>query len=135
MKLKKDDITMFKDSFKGLTRDYMFDCINNNNIQENWIPHEGDIIVGTTGNIFVISGSHSLVAELGGDVYFFGGGYCVRDGGRILNGTYCYTMNKSGKWYTWDEKGKIIEKENPWHFSFSNFKYVPYPHELKGDLK
>ena len=61
------------DSFKGLSKEYILDAIFNTKIQINWKPQEGDIIVGCTGNIFVISGESNLVPELGGKLFFFGG--------------------------------------------------------------
>ncbi len=124
--------TFLPESFKGLSKQYVLDAIFNNEIQKNWKPQIGDIIVGSTGNVFVISGDHDLVPELGGKMFFFGGGLCNRDGGNIMNETYCYTMNKSGNSYEYDINLKIkrvMKKFN--HSSFKDFRFVPYPHELK----
>lgn len=96
-------------------------------IQKNWSPQLGDIIVGGTGNIFVISGVDDLHKSMGGKKYYFGGSSCNRDGGNILDSTYCYTANESGK-YIHPLDG---EKENVYHSSIRNFRYVPYPHERK----
>lgn len=116
------------DTFKGLTKDYILECIFDEDIQKSWSPSIGDIIVGETGNIFVVSGEHRLVDELGSTLYFFGGGLCNRDGGHILDSTFCYTMNKSGDWYEYTADGIEIV-DNLYHSAFSEFRYVPYPHE------
>jgi hypothetical protein len=47
-------------------------------------------------NIYVISGEHKLMDELGGRMVFFGGGLCARDGGNIMNETCCGCMNATG---------------------------------------
>jgi len=111
--------------FKGLSKEYILEAIFNNNIQKNWKPQVGDVIVGSTGNIFVISGMDKLHERLGGNIYYFGGSSCNRDGGCILDSTYCYTANESGK-YIHPLTG---EKENLYHSSIREFRYVPYPHE------
>ena len=127
----KEEISYFLPNyFKGLSKKYILDVIFNEDIQKNWSPRVGDVIVSCTGNIFTISGEHQLVSELGGKIFFFGGGLCNREGSNVLNETYCYTMNFSGKWYTY-ENGTIVEKPNCYHSSWKNFRYVPYPHELK----
>lgn len=116
--------------FKGISKQYILDCIFDDYIQKSWVPKIGDVIIGSTGNIFVISGKHVLNDVLGGDLFFFGGGLCNKDGGFILNDTYSFTMNKSGKWYEHTGDGiKVIN--NGLHSSFSDFRYVPYPHELE----
>lgn len=112
--------------FKGLPKKYIMDCIFNEDIQSKWKPTTGDIIVGCTGNIFVISGMDLLHEELGGVRYYFGGGMCNRNSGNILDETYCYTANKNGK-YIHPLEG---EQENPYHSSIRDFRFVPYPHEL-----
>lgn len=49
-------------------------------------------------------------------------------GGNIMNETYCYILNKDGLEYRYTENG--IEKfENSYYSKFSDFRYVPYPHE------
>jgi hypothetical protein len=116
-------------SFKGLTKKYMLDCIFNEGIQKGWYPREGDVIVGYTGNIFTVSAKHTLIENLGGTLFFFGGGLCNRDGGCTLNETYSYKMNKSGKWIQ-HTLGGYEEVNNLYHSAFSDFRYVPYPHEL-----
>lgn len=108
-------------AYKGMTKSYMLSCMFNSKIQKKWIPGVGDVIVGETGNIFVISGMHHLKEELGGPLYFFGGGLCNRDGGCNLNSTKSYVMNKDGKKYTELDVHRISK--------VSEFRYVPYPHE------
>lgn len=126
----KEELEFFlPDRFKGLTKEYILDKIYDKSIQESWIPSVGDVIVGPTGNVFVISNIHKLDEKLGGTLYFFGGNLCNRTGGSIMNETMCYTMNRDGKWYTWEE-GKVVTKDNPYHSKVSEFRYVPYPHEL-----
>ncbi len=81
-----------------------------------------------TGNIFVISGYHQTYESLGGDKFFFGGGLCARDGGNFLNETHCSVLNTDGMEYYYGQNG-IEKRENPYYSKFSNFRYVPYPHE------
>lgn len=135
--MKKDNEFVLEDiefflpqSFKGLSKQYMLDCIFDAQIQHNWVPSVGDVIVGPTGNVFVIGGKHKLHETLGGTLYFFGGGMCNRNGGNIMDDTYSSTMNESGKWIMWNDKGVLAEQENPYHSSYKHFRYVPYPHEL-----
>lgn len=113
-------------SFKGLDKKYILNCIFDEKIQKNWNPTKGDVIVGSTGNIFVISNVDRLHQSLGGTRYYFGGGSCNRNGGRILDDTYSFTANEDGKWYHPIEG----EKENPYHSSIREFRFIPYPHEL-----
>lgn len=74
-----------------------------------WEPKDGDCFAVTdkddelceqgeiaSTNIYVISGEHYLVEELGGRMVFFGGGLCVRGSGNCCNETHCYCMNKTG---------------------------------------
>jgi len=123
----KEDLEFYLNdkSFKGLSKEYIMEAIFNDDIQNKWQPQVGDIIVGRTGNIFVISGMDRLHESLGGNMYYFGGGSCNRDGGNVLDSTYCYTANESGK-YIHHLNG---EQENLYHSSIRKFKYVPYPHE------
>lgn len=129
---KKEDLEFFlPKTFKGLTKQYLLDCIFDTEIQKNWQPKEGDIIVGCTGNVWVISGHHQTHETLGGDKFFFGGGLCNRDGGNILNDTYAHVLNKDGLEYRYTKNG--IEKfKDPYYSKFSDFRYVPYPHERGG---
>lgn len=126
-KFKKKDLESYlqNKTFKGLSKKYIMEAIFNKDIQEKWTPQEGDIIVGPTGNIFVISKKESLHSSIGGTRYYFGGGSCNREGGNVLDSTYCFTANESGK-YIHPLKG---EQENPYHSSIREFRYVPYPHE------
>ena len=111
--------------FKGLRKEYILECIFDKEIQTKWTPSVGDLIVGCTGNIFVISVIDKLHEKLGGNRYYFGGGSCNRDGGNILDSTFCFTANESGK-YIHPTKG---ERDNLNHSSIRDFRYVPYPHE------
>jgi len=130
-KFNKKDLEFYlPESFKGLSKSYILEKICDKKIQDSWIPKVGDIIVGRTGNIFVISGEHKLVEELGGTVYFFGGGLCSRDGSSFLNDTYSICLNKDGCKYSRTWEG--IKKEYDSYYSkISDFRYVPYPHELE----
>lgn len=114
-------------SFKKLSKSYMLDCIFNSTIQANWIPDVGDIIVGKTGNIFVISGKENLDDSIGCTMYYFGGSSCNREGGCVLDSTHCYTANESGIYF---HPINGIQT-NLYHSSIRAFKFVPYPHELK----
>jgi hypothetical protein len=122
---KEDLIFYLPKSFKGLSKDYLIDCVFDDDIQKNWTPSIGDIIIGSTGNIFVISGKETLHYSIGGTIYYFGGGSCNRTGGNILDSTYCYTANESGIYY----HPLFGEQSNSSHTSIRNFRYVPYPHE------
>ena len=65
-----------------------------------WTPEDGDFFA--TGadqkwdNIFVVSGSHDLVPDLGGKRWFFNGHLCNRDGGCLANSTASMCMNMKG---------------------------------------
>ena len=125
----KDDLDFYlPDSFKGLSKEYMIDCIFDEDIQKNWKPTVGDVMVGNTGNVWVISAWHKTHLDMGGDKFFFGGGLCNRDGGIFLNETYTFVMNEDGLEYVHGENG-IITRDNLYYSKFSNFRYVPYPHE------
>jgi len=100
----------------------------NKSIQSKWSPQVGDIIIGPTGNIFVISNKYDYHESLGGTRYFFGGDMCTRDGGNILNQTSCYTTNESGKYIGWGN-GELQEQPNSNHSSWKEYRFVPYPHE------
>lgn len=114
-----------RDTFKGLSKEYILECIFDDDIQKKWIPGVGDIIVGYTGNIFVISVIDRLHKSLGGSMYYFGGGACTRGSGCVMDSTYMYTANESGK-YIHPTKG---ERPNSNHSNIRKFRYVPYPHE------
>lgn len=128
-KFNKKDIEFFlPQTFKGLSKKYMLDCIFDETIQNKWQPEEGDIIVGETGNVFVISGSYPLAETIGGHIYYFGGHSCNRTGGRILDSTACYSMNKGGLVSQFvDNELKMVSKLG--HSKISDFRFVPYPHE------
>lgn len=125
----REDLEFFLGSntpFKGLSKDYILEAIFNEDIQNKWNPQVGDVIVGCTGNIFVISGVSHLDKSLGGTMYFYGGNSCSRDGGGVLNSTFCYSANESGKYFD-PLKG---EQQNFYHGSIRDFRFVPYPHEI-----
>ena len=67
-----------------------------------WEPKRGDYFaagyetLGNRANIYVVSGEHSLVPELGGKMWFFGGHFCNRDGGCLMDTTASYCMNMNG---------------------------------------
>lgn len=111
--------------FKGLRKDYLIGCIFDDEIQQRWVPGVGDIIVTNMGRIYVISAKENFDERIGGTMYYYGGGACNRDGGHVLDSTFCYTANESGKYYH-PIKGEV---ENLYHTSIRNFRYVPYPHE------
>lgn len=129
-KFDKETLDFFlpKKPFKGLSKDYIMEAVFNDVIQKNWAPQVGDIIVGSTGNIFVISGMTNLNASLGGKMYFFGGNLCTRDGGIALDDTYCFTANETGVYY----HPILGEQDNSYHSSIRDFRFVPYPHERKN---
>lgn len=119
------------DNFKGLSKSYIMNCVFNNTIQKDWKPRVGDVIIGITGNVFVISASQTLVEELGGTVFFFGGGLRTSGNDGILNETYNYALNKTGKKFIRTSKG--IDEVSDMNYSrFSDYRYVPYPHELNN---
>jgi len=123
---KKEDLDFFlPKSFKRLSKEYLLECVFNEEIQKQWKPAIGDIIVGCTGNVYVIGAVEDLSDSIGGTRYYFGGGSCNRDGGCVLDSTFCYTANESGKFFH-PLKGEI---ENHYHSSIRDFRYVPYPHE------
>ena len=129
-KFIKEDLEFYLPNkpFKGLSKEYILEAIFNDEIQKKWSPQVGDIIVGSTGNIFVISDSENLHESIGGKRYYFGGGSCSSDGGSALDSTYCFTANESGIYY----HPYHGVQDNPYHSSIRNFKYVPYPHERKN---
>lgn len=114
------------DSFKGLSKPYIMDAVFNDEIQSKWGPQVGDVIVGSTGNIFVIGGVHRLSGDIGGDKYFFAPGLCNRGDGCFLDSTYTSVLNKDGK----KHEPAQPPKDDPFYSAFSEYRYVPYPHEL-----
>lgn len=125
-----EDIEFFlPEKFKGLTKNYMLLAIFDKRIQRKWIPEKGDIIVGSTGNIFVISNIDNLHENLGGKRYFYGGATCSRNDGNFMNSTQCYTMNDSGVYISWNNVGNLVALENSYHSSYKNMRFIPYPHE------
>ena len=127
-KFKKNIINRFlPKKFKGLTKKYMLEMIFDDELQKHWVPEEGDIIVGETGNVFVISVVDDLHEKIGGKRYYFGGGSCARSGSGVMDSTFYYTANESGV-YIHPINGPI---ENLNHSSIRDFKFVPYPHELR----
>lgn len=90
-------------------------------LQKSWIPQIGDYIVGKTGNVFVISSITTLNADLGGKLYFFGGGLCVRDGGCKMNSTYSSCFNERG-FIDNDFKSQVSKKEDYRYIDFNPYK-------------
>lgn len=125
----KEDLDFYlPDTFKGLSKEYLMDCIFDEEIQNNWKPTVGDIMVGCTGNIWAISAYHKGHEKVGGDKFFFGGGLCNRDGGHFLDETYVNVMNADGMEYAFGDEG-FEKQNNPYYSKFTDFRYVPYPHE------
>jgi len=124
----KDSLNFYlPEKFKGMDKEYMLSCIFNDNIQFEWKPGVGDVIIGITGNIFIISVVDYLSDNLGGTRYYYGGGSCTNINNNILDDTYYYTANERGD-YIHPLNGL---QKNLNHSSIRDFKYVPYPHELK----
>jgi hypothetical protein len=125
----KEDLEFYlPETFKGLTKEYMLKCIFNEQIQKSWYPRDGDVMVGSTGNIWTISGHHRSNEKLGGDIFFFGGFLCNTTGGCTLDDVSCFSMNRDGKRHRYTENGSEFY-EYPYHSKFSEFRYIPYPHE------
>lgn len=134
MELFDEDLLRFHlpKVFKSLTKEYIIECIFNEKIQKKWIPQEGDIIVGPSGNIFTIGTISRRAPEIGGDICLFNPTLCNRDGGAFLNSTYALTFNEDGLWYDFDADAKaFVGKKNYNHGAKSDFRFVPYPHELQ----
>ena len=115
--------------FKGMHKSYMLTKIFDDEIQKKWKPEIGDVIVGPTGNIFIISNVDHLDETLGGDLCFYGGHLCNRDGGNTLDDVTCHTMNEKGKWIGWNRRGELEVMDKLGHSKYSHFRFVPYPHE------
>jgi hypothetical protein len=125
-RFNREDIEYFlPNTFKGLSKEYILECIFDEDTQKNWKPTGGDIIVTRTGNIFIIGGEEDLHENLGGTMWYFGGGACSRDGEGVMNNTYCFSANESGR-YKDPIKGEV---PNPFHVCIRDFRFVPYPHE------
>jgi len=116
--------------FKGMHKSYMLTKMFDEKIQKKWKPETGDVMVGSTGNIFVISNVEQLHEKLGGDRCYFYGHMCNRTGWNVLNETASHTMNKDGKWIGWSKEGELVEMQNYSHSKQSHFRFVPYPHEV-----
>ena len=116
--------------FKNLSKGYMLDCIFDDEIQKKWKPKIGDIIVNSSGNIFVISNHDSFSEEFGGDTYYFGGGLYNNYDGIIFNQTYCFVLNNDGMRYYRDKDCKIQKEFNSSYSKISDYRFIPYPHEI-----
>lgn len=113
-------------SIKGLSNQYILDAIFDKPTQAMWRPQVGDIIVGPTGNIFVIGASQMFYPEIGGEVFFFGGTMAASKG-CTMDTPVCYTMNRGGRFM---KPGTPKEGEYfPGHSSWKKFRFVPYAHE------
>lgn len=113
---------------------YVLDVLFNEDVQKSWKPQVGDLFATHTGNIYVISGDHNLTEELGGRLFFFGGGMCTRGDGCIMDETYCYTMNKDGLSWHWGENGKRSTEKAHNHSAISKFRWIPRVGEYKEKL-
>ncbi len=104
-----------------INKSHILSMCFNEEVQSRWKPKVGDIILGKTGNLFVISSSERLNESIGGTLFFFGGGtYFYNDG---TKGTYCYTMNESGTRYNSFKEST----DDLYHSSFSEFRWIPRP--------
>lgn len=130
--IKKDLEFYLPENFNGISKNYILSTIFDSEIQNSWKPAVGNLIVGRTGNIFVISAKSELVKELGGTTFLFAGDFCNRDGGNIMNSTYSSVLNEDGLEYYYDAEDyyKIKTRENCYYNKFSDYRWVPYPHEL-----
>lgn len=124
----KEDLEFFLPvSFKGLSKKYILENIFNSKIQDSWNPKIGDIIVGCTGNVFIISAEHKLLEKLGGTIWMFGGFLTGSKGFRAI----AYTMNLDGLEY--DFSCNKLKEYSPYHSSIKDFRFVPYPHEISKE--
>lgn len=128
-KFNKEDLEFYlnDDGIKGLSKEYILNCIFDKTIQRNWKPGIGDLIVGETGNIYTITSSFPFHESIGGEHFYFGGGMCVRDGGNFCNETYTMVLTKDGIEYGRD--GNPVDFSTTYR-SYKNYRYIPYPHEL-----
>ena len=116
-KFIREDLEFYlPETFRELTKEYILECIFNDEIQKNWKPQEGDVMVGCTGNIWVIASKYDYHESIGGTMYFFGG-TIGRIGGVNQSIASCHTMNESGKW--------IEEGTHFGHSSIKNFRFIP----------
>ena len=111
--------------FKNLSKGYMLDCIFDDQIQKKWKPKVGDIIVNSSGNIFVISSHYCFGEKFGGDTYYFGGGLLFDN-----YKTYCFVLNTDGMKYYYNENGEIKKEDNYFYSKISDYRFIPYPHEI-----
>lgn len=107
-----------------VSKEYILDCVFHERMQEEWDPRVGDLMIGPTGNIWIISSKQNFCESFGGPMFFFGGNLCSRDGGCIMNETTCYTMNKDGFWYEWKD-GNIVKEKTPSHCGFKDMRWIP----------
>lgn len=122
---KKEDLEFhLPDTVMRLSKKYIMECIFDKKIQESWKPSFGDLMIGPTGNAFVISSVYPYHESIGGTMYFYGGGNCSKDSNGVMDSTYCYTANESGNYFH-PLKGIM---PNPYHSSIRKFRYVPYPY-------
>lgn len=104
--------------YRGMSKKYMLSRIFDDKTQKLWKPKTGDIMIGCTGNIFVISSSTLYNEDLGGRMFFFGGGLGMDEEHNRVD--INYKMNEKGI-----NKFQGVYNVN----SFSDFRYIPYPHE------
>jgi 8-oxo-dGTP pyrophosphatase MutT (NUDIX family) len=138
---KLERIRWMINPIKGLPITYVFNCALNEEIQKNWKPQIGDVIFGPTGNFFVISGKHSLHERFDGDTYFFGGSFYAKNDSNILSELGCSALNKHGIKFEYVDDSEYPEPFNKFeknggfgtYSAFYDFRYIPYPHELKKE--
>lgn len=116
---------LMPESFKGMPKSYMLACAFHPDIQENWQPQTGDVMVGQTGNVFVISGMFTLVEEFGGPLFYFGTHPCATDSS-IMDSNCSFVMNKSGLKHDYSRDALVT---HPRYSKISKFRFIPYPHE------
>lgn len=114
---------------RGLSVDYIIKCALDQKIQKEWVPQIGDMILGITGNMFVISAVDEYAEEVGGTQYYFGGHkawtICENKRKEIYS---CYVFNNDGVKY------KLIDANfEPLNYlesfgmsSKKDFRFIPY---------
>ncbi len=52
--------TFLPDEFRGLDKQYMIQCVFNEEIQKNWIPKIGDITISLMADIYVLESDNKV---------------------------------------------------------------------------
>ena len=117
-KFDREELEFYVDDhlMLGLSKEYILECIFDEEIQKKWYPRIGDLIVGHTGNIFAIGGSQRFHADIGGEVFFFGGTMAAKSGSCRMTEPMSYSMNRNGDHF-----------DSPYHSSWKNKRYIPRP--------